>query len=131
MPTDESNGDNTPEQTVRDLADQYPKELRLALDALGGGGELRYALAMVLLEESLELPQLVERVSADRDEIEDALSALQTGGIVKHYVGDRIGDQETGDYEVTEFGEQLLDGIYRAGDPTTEIPAVKRELEDE
>lgn len=103
-------------EQLRIYADKFPKKLRLAVDGLSGKNEAGFAVMMLLIEEkSLSFTKISERLDLHPQTLSNTLDELQKGGLIRKEVGERIGDQSTGEYIITTFGERLLDSIYQAG----------------
>jgi len=102
---------------------EYPEECKLAINALGGGGDERYELATYLVTDGpAERRTIKEELDIENSVIGDGLDALARGGIVQKSVGEELGNPETGMYRLTIFGEQVLDGVYWAGHPEVDVP---------
>lgn len=105
-----------------EYASKIPKEVRLAIDGLSGQNEMRYAVMMLLVEEGgLKFSQMKRQLDLHPQQLANALDSLERGGLVKKEPGERIGDQSTGQYEITTFGDRILDGLYEASKPGTPI----------
>lgn len=106
-------------------ADQISKGVRLLLNSIASENEIGYAIVVLLMDEGkLSEDEITETLLGDtseltaeeeqelRENISDKLDELQTGGFVSKRVGERIGDPDTGDYEVTTAGENILWALY-------------------
>jgi DNA-binding HxlR family transcriptional regulator len=101
-----------------EYASQMPLEIRLAVDGLSGHNNTGYAVVMLLSEESqLRFEELREELNVHRQTLTNTLDDLQHGGLVKKRAGERIGDQSTGAYELSDFGDRLLNGLYQSSQP--------------
>lgn len=108
-------------ETYRQYANKIPKEIRLAVEGMQGQNELRFAIIVALLEEEeLSFTDLKETLNIHQQRLSTALDSLQTGGIVKKEADGVVGGQQTGEYQTTEFGRQILDGFYSAMKPKRE-----------
>jgi DNA-binding HxlR family transcriptional regulator len=113
-------------------AAQIPLDIRLAVDSLGGHDDTEYAVVALLSERSsLQFGELREELEIHQQTLTNALNDLQQGGVVRKQVGERIGDQSTGAYELTTTGERLLDGLYYASQSTDGPEGVNGIKEDE
>lgn len=105
-----------------EYASQMPLEIRLAVDGLSGHNNTGYAVVMLLSEESqLRFEELREKLDVHRQTLTNTLDDLQHGGLVKKRAGERIGDQSTGAYELSDFGDQLLNGLYQSSQPARQL----------
>lgn len=101
-----------------EYASQIPLDIRLAVDSLSGHNGTGYAVVLLLSEEGpLRFEKLRERLEVHRQTLANTLDDLQHGGTVRKRAGDRIGDQSTGAYELSDFGDRLLDGLYYVSQP--------------
>ncbi|WP_141212166.1 MarR family winged helix-turn-helix transcriptional regulator [Halorubrum ezzemoulense] len=99
-------------------ASQVPKEIRLAVNSLSGQNDLRYAVVMALVEEDeLRFTELKDRLDVHQQRLSTAIEDMQTAGFVEKKPGETIGSQSSGAYTITEFGKQILDGLYHASRP--------------
>lgn len=109
-----------------EYAEKFPAEVRLAIDGLGGQSDVGYAVMMLLVEQG---PMHFENIRSELDLYSQTLSnhvnKLQKGGLVKKEAGGTIGDQSTGAYSITKFGNRMLDALYKSTQPETEIRAEK------
>lgn len=109
--------------TTEEYASFFPKSIRLAFENLGNPNndkDISFAILSLLLHEddTLERNEIKNALSDTPEEtIEDELDNLQTGGLVVKWAGEKIGDPATGGYEVTDFGEAIVDGIYESTTP--------------
>lgn len=113
---------DTENDTINLYADKYPTELRLALSSVDDKKSV--AVLMVLVEakndeknedDGMRINEISETL--DTNELYETIDQLQTGGLVEKRVGKRLGDPESGVYRITDFGTQLLDAVYAAGNP--------------
>ncbi|WP_159900766.1 MarR family transcriptional regulator [Salinirussus salinus] len=103
-------------------AKKFPKKARLAVDGLGGREQSGYAVMMLLVEEgSLRFNEICDHLDMHSQSVNNTLDDLQRGGLIKKEVGDKIGDQSTGQYTITNFGDRVLDSLYQAADPEADI----------
>jgi len=103
-------------------ASKFPKELKLAIDGLSGQNEVGYAIVMLLVEEeALKFTEISEMLDLHPQTVSDALDDLQRGGLIEKKAGERIGDQSTGPYVLTTFGNRVLDSLYEATNPDANI----------
>lgn len=108
-------------RAAKSHASNFPKEVQLATNGLASESGITFAILSVLIEEGpLERDELERALEMEYEEFEDELTGLQRGGLVSKRVGERIGDPQVGAYEITTFGEQLLDGIHEASIPEKE-----------
>jgi DNA-binding HxlR family transcriptional regulator len=105
-----------------EYASRIPKEVRLAIDGLSDRNEVGYGVVMLLVEKgSLSFSEIQDELDVHQQSLSNTLDALQRGGIIKKEAGERIGDQSTGDYTITEFGDRVLDGLYHASQANSEM----------
>ncbi len=105
-----------------EYASQMPLEIRLAVDGLSGHNDTGYAVVMLLSEESqLRFEELREELNVHRQTLTNTLDDLQHGGLVKKRAGELIGDQSTGAYELSDFGDRLLNGLYQGSQPARQL----------
>lgn len=100
-------------------AELFPKEIRLAVNGLASEDEHTFAIVAALAENdgSLEPQELADKLDTDVETIHDMTDDLQRGGVVEKKVGKRIGDRSVGAYELSTFGQRILDGLYEASAP--------------
>jgi len=73
---------------------------------------------MALVESGeLQFSELKDQLGVHQQTLSNALSDLQTSGFVEKKPGEKIGLQSSGAYAVTQFGKQILDGLYQASWP--------------
>ncbi len=113
-----------------EYAGKIPLEVRLAVDGLSGSNDVGYAVVVLLVEEeSLQFGEIREKLDVHQQTLTNTLDELQRGGVVKKRAGERIGDQSTGAYTLTKFGDRILDGLYYASEPEAQWnPISVREL---
>lgn len=114
-----------------EYANRLPLDIRLAVDSLSGESNTEYAVVMLLSEKSsLRFKELREELDIHQQKLTDALDSLQHGGVVRKQVGERIGNQSTGAYELTTTGDRLLDGLYYASRPDDDFEEAITRRED-
>jgi DNA-binding HxlR family transcriptional regulator len=98
----------------------FPKKSRMAINALGGQNGKRYAIVTLLMDKkSLSYNEIKSKLNLASQSLSNALDDLQRGGVVEKRVGEKIGDQSTGNYTITSYGERLIQNIQFA-DPTVQ-----------
>jgi DNA-binding HxlR family transcriptional regulator len=103
-------------------ARKFPQEVRLAIEGLSGQNELGYAIMMLLVEEgSVQFKQIKNELDVHPQSLTNAIGDLEKGGLVEKRAGDQIGSQTTGEYVITNFGDRVLDSLYKASQPEVEI----------
>jgi len=103
-------------------AEKFPEEVRLAIDGLSGRNDVGYAVMMLLVEEeSLQFKEIEQELDVHSQTLSNAVNQLQDGGLIEKKAGDRIGDQSTGEYVITKFGDRILDCLYQATQPGVEV----------
>lgn len=92
--------------------------LRDAVAALDSRDGLGFTTVMALdADGPFRFGELRTAVDVHQGTLSAALSELQSSGLVRKRPGERIGDRQTGAYELTPFGEHLLDGFEYAHAP--------------
>lgn len=105
--------------SIEEHAEFFPKEVRLAVNGLSSEDGHTFAVISALLHNdgSLEPDELADELDTDVETVHDMTDDLQKGGIVEKKVGERIGDRSVGPYELSTYGERILDGLYEASTP--------------
>lgn len=113
-----------------EYASRIPKEVRMAVDSLSGQNDLRYAIIMVLIEHNdLQFSELQDRLGVHQQTLTNALQDMRVGGLIEKKPGEKIGDQTTGAYTQTVFGDRIVKSLYNASNPDTEIK-IKQDTDD-
>lgn len=115
---------------IETYGEKIPKTLRMALNGISGADKIGYAIVMLLVEETRLTEQEIKkallpdndsipkgRITELDNKIEQRIDDLQTGGVIHKHPGEKIGDPNTGTYDLTEFGKAILDGLYDASTP--------------
>lgn len=112
------------------MASNYPKILRNAIKSIKS--ELSFDILMMLIKnDGMELNQMRDNLAYHTHEIENTLDDLQKGGLVAKKVGDKIGDKETGEYIITEFGLRMLNCISIASNSNVSRDEINELMEKE
>lgn len=107
---------------IEDYAGLFPKEIRLAVNSLSSEDESTFAIIAVLIEngQSLEAQELADELDTDVETVNNITDDLERGGIVEKKAGKQIGDPSSGCYELTIFGDRILNCLYEASTPDRE-----------
>jgi DNA-binding HxlR family transcriptional regulator len=112
-------------------ANKVPKEIRIATESLSGQNDLRWAIIIALIEEGASpFSDIREKLDIHQQRLTNALSALQRGGLIEKRAGDELGDEYSGEYAITTFGQKILDGYYEAASPKFESHQRHTRLEE-
>lgn len=118
-------------ETYLEYANKVPKENRIAAENLSGQNDLRWAVLVAIVEDGASpFSRIKEILDVHQQRLSDALSALQQGGLIEKRVGDELGSKYSGEYAITNFGTEILDGFYQATSPKFEAPTGQVEFRD-
>jgi|APHM01.1.fsa_nt_gi hypothetical protein len=104
---------------IEEYAELFPKIVRLSVNGLASEDEHTFAVVAAIVENggSLQPDELADELGTDVETVHDMTDDLQRGGIVVKKAGKEIGNQDVGAYEMSTYGNRILDGLYEASTP--------------
>ena len=95
----------------------FPKELRRALKALGD--DVNAKIVSILADEEMHFSDLMAKLGTSqvplmKEELISHLKELISAGLIDNFSRGGITDYETSYYRLTEYGRDLIFGIYEA-----------------
>lgn len=98
---------------IKEYADELPSELKRAVDALND--DLRQAVFFVLLKNGeLSFTQIMTELEIPRKDssiLSHHLKILEKGALIKNKYAKKEGLDSHSFYDLTDFGEDILDGL--------------------
>lgn len=98
---------------IKEYADELPSELKRAVEALNE--DLRQAIFFVLLKNGeLSFTQIMTELEIPRKDssiLSHHLKILEKGALIKNKYAKKEGVDSHSFYDLTDFGEDILDGL--------------------
>lgn len=113
----ESHTESIEEDTYADI---MPVEIREVFSHIGSGDtESKFSVLMLLVhsENRLSKETIREELHRDITDIDDVLLDLQQAGMITRKLSLNSEDETVGMYEVSTYGERILNSLYEAIQP--------------